>query len=717
MGYDDSDGKIMLDKDMNRICFSPPHDPLLPKKIKTFQKLAKKLGGILYLSRYRSTSVHLLGGCNASSNPSYGVCNPNGQVFDPESSVMVHPGLYICDASLIPCSVGINPSLTISTAAEYVSRHLVQDVLKYKSVKTASKSPHSISNMNIKSGLRSMVMFEETMRGYVGGMPCTAFLKMKMNSQEQKGFSEWKSCISSCNPLLIGKVGGYVEFSAIEKDKLHVIDGKVSLCEVDYRTPYTQYMHYHLLLAASSGSRYILDGKKIINPYLFASYAWRETTTLHVKFKKVAVNNSREDKIPKGSHKDFTPSDLYLKFYPSSTLHEIKTEDGFIISCRQWKCTHDSSKLDGPKQQYPVLLLNGYFTESYWLPTEPNDLVRTLLEEGREVWLLQPRLHPLNPSNNFTIEDIGRFDVPAAINRILELHGQNIKIHVVAHCAGGLAIHVALMGGHVSATHIASLSCTNSSMFFKLNPLSLFKMWLPLIPLSMVILGKNTILSSSETKTSLRHQLLKSIARLIPRYERCTYNECEVFSGIFGNAFWHENLSPGMHYWLNKESATMLPMAGFPHLRKICNAGYIVDSKGNNSYLSHPERMRIPTLYISGGRSLLVTPKTSFLANKYMKLHQPGFRHERVVVDGFGHSDLLIGEESYKKVFPHILSHIRSAEGENGVISGGGKKYSKEALDWEDDPNEESGGFGIWFSPFIVILLFVLFIMLLVALC
>ncbi|KAF3970546.1 hypothetical protein CMV_005769 [Castanea mollissima] len=48
---------------------------------------------------------------------------------------------------------------------------------------------------------------------------------------------------------------------------------------------------------------------------------------------------------PQGSHKDFTPSDLYLKFYPSSTLHEIKTEDGFIISCRQWKCNHISQSL------------------------------------------------------------------------------------------------------------------------------------------------------------------------------------------------------------------------------------------------------------------------------------------------------------------------------------------------------------------------------------
>jgi len=47
-----------------------------------------------------------------------------------------------------------------------------------------------------------------------------------------------------------------VEFKAIEKDNLHIIDGEINLCKAECRTPYTQYMHYHLLLAASSGSRY-----------------------------------------------------------------------------------------------------------------------------------------------------------------------------------------------------------------------------------------------------------------------------------------------------------------------------------------------------------------------------------------------------------------------------------------------------------------------------
>lgn len=133
VGHDESDGKIMLEKGTNKICFTPPQDPLLPRKIKAFQKLTKKLGGLLFMSKYRSTAVHLLGGCNVSSDPSGGVCNPNGRVFEPESSTAVHPGLYVCDASLIPCSVGINPSLTITTAAEHISKNLVQEALKYKS--------------------------------------------------------------------------------------------------------------------------------------------------------------------------------------------------------------------------------------------------------------------------------------------------------------------------------------------------------------------------------------------------------------------------------------------------------------------------------------------------------------------------------------------------------------------------------------------------------
>ncbi|XP_028119124.1 uncharacterized protein LOC114316627 [Camellia sinensis] len=193
MGYDESDGKITFDNDTNRICFQPPLDHLLPRKIGVFQKLTKKLGGILFMSRYRNASVHLLGGCNASSDPSQGVCNPNGQVFDTKSHNLVHPGLYVCDASLIPCSLGINPCLSIATVAEHLSRNLVSDVLKHKSDKgmvlvnnLGDPKPGSITSVKLDSDRKSMVVIKETMRGYVGGMPCVAYLKMKMNSRTWK---------------------------------------------------------------------------------------------------------------------------------------------------------------------------------------------------------------------------------------------------------------------------------------------------------------------------------------------------------------------------------------------------------------------------------------------------------------------------------------------------------------------------------------------------
>ncbi|XP_073137840.1 uncharacterized protein [Henckelia pumila] len=755
MGYDDNNGTLTFDNVTKKILFKPPRDPLLPRKIETFKKLADKLGGTLLMSCYRSTSVHHLGGCAAAKDFSSGVCNPDGQVFDPTSPLGVYPGLYICDASMIPCSVGINPCLTIAVVAEHVSRHLMQDTVKYNSSFAKGccdrKQDLIINHDEKKMRDDSKVMIKETMRGQVGGMVCSAHLKFKFKTSPNLE----KTCIRMgvSHPLLRGKVGGYVVCKGLEMDELHVIKGEVDLCKTDSKTPYTQYMHYHLLLAGSSGSRYVLGGIKILNPYLLALNAWSESTTLHVTLRKITMNITEEQKTslkgelhisftellkslysleggsrsrfmqifmrslfrtyilqkPRESRANFSPIKTARGPYPSSTNHEIITEDGLEINCQHWECVNHIPP-ESAKRTYPVFLINGYSTESFCLSTEPNDLVRTLLQEGHDVWLLHARLHSLNPPNNLSIKDIGEVDIPAGINMISKFYGESVKVHVVAHCVGGLAIHIALMGGFVSAKRIASLSCTNSSMFFKLTTSSLIKMWLPLVPMCMAIMGRNGTLPLLQASTiTPRHMLLKSIARLIPRYERCICDECEVFSGIFGNTFWHQNISHTMHHWMNKENLRQLPMAAFPHLRKICNAGFIVDEKGKNSYLIHPERMALPTLYISGGRSILVTPETSFLANKYMKLHQPYHIHERVVVKGYGHSDLLIGEESNVKVFPHIVNHMRLAEKEKDPsVSLVVKKYKKEVLEWSNDPYKDRRRFGDCAFNLITILLFVL---------
>jgi cholesterol oxidase len=52
------------------------------------------------------STAHILGGCNL------------GSVVDENHQVNGHPGLYVCDGSVIPANLGVNPSLTITALAE-----------------------------------------------------------------------------------------------------------------------------------------------------------------------------------------------------------------------------------------------------------------------------------------------------------------------------------------------------------------------------------------------------------------------------------------------------------------------------------------------------------------------------------------------------------------------------------------------------------------------
>ncbi|HEY4159974.1 MAG TPA: GMC family oxidoreductase [Polyangiaceae bacterium] len=56
-------------------------------------------------------TAHILGGCCIGTSPENGVIDERHEVFG-------HPGLYVCDGSVVPGNLGVNPSLTISALAE-----------------------------------------------------------------------------------------------------------------------------------------------------------------------------------------------------------------------------------------------------------------------------------------------------------------------------------------------------------------------------------------------------------------------------------------------------------------------------------------------------------------------------------------------------------------------------------------------------------------------
>ena len=57
------------------------------------------------------TTAHILGGCSIARDAAHGVVDTNHRVFG-------YRGLYVCDGSVIPANLGVNPSLTITAMSE-----------------------------------------------------------------------------------------------------------------------------------------------------------------------------------------------------------------------------------------------------------------------------------------------------------------------------------------------------------------------------------------------------------------------------------------------------------------------------------------------------------------------------------------------------------------------------------------------------------------------
>jgi cholesterol oxidase len=61
-------------------------------------------------------TAHILGGCAIAESAERGVIDASHEVFG-------HPGLFVCDGSVIPGNLGVNPSLTITALAERFAAH------------------------------------------------------------------------------------------------------------------------------------------------------------------------------------------------------------------------------------------------------------------------------------------------------------------------------------------------------------------------------------------------------------------------------------------------------------------------------------------------------------------------------------------------------------------------------------------------------------------
>jgi cholesterol oxidase len=135
VSHDNAQGRIRLDNGSAQVHWPGVADqPVYARVDAALTKAAQAVGARYIKSPLSATSMgtkpataHPLGGCGIGHDAGTGVVNHKCQVFDGKSPNDVHAGLYVCDGSAIPRSIGVNPLLTITALAERAMVHLARD--------------------------------------------------------------------------------------------------------------------------------------------------------------------------------------------------------------------------------------------------------------------------------------------------------------------------------------------------------------------------------------------------------------------------------------------------------------------------------------------------------------------------------------------------------------------------------------------------------------
>jgi cholesterol oxidase len=302
MGRDRADGRIKLapfthtlrvDWDVDR------NLPLYEGAARLVTDVANALGGEVELNPFWKrlhlpVSVHNLGGCVMSDDPTLGVTSDLGEVYN-------YPGLYVLDGAILPAATGVNPSSTIAAVAERNIERIIRSHLK----DPAWSAPERVKAEPIddpvgairvpKGGCRPSVTravgleFTETMKGFVqrGYVPAEAFVDAARAAERDGSVAQFtlKITIPDIDQFLIEKAHGGIASGELKIDGITTPKGATVRRGVfnlftQSDEFYERQMLYLLPFVGADGKRYLLDGFKEVKDHGNFD-VWGATSTLY----------------------------------------------------------------------------------------------------------------------------------------------------------------------------------------------------------------------------------------------------------------------------------------------------------------------------------------------------------------------------------------------------------------------------------------------------
>lgn len=734
MSHDDASGKLVLD----------PNGGVLPEypgigEQKNFEKVrraAKKAteglkgkfiknpywGGLFASLRNKKgvITVHPLGGCGMGETGKDGVVNHAGQVFVGDSDE-VYSGLYVVDGSIMPRSLGVNPTMTICILAERCMRLMAEqnswtiDYDSRKMLKPLSKAP--------PKGIR----FTEKMVGSLKlknekkSTPCEFLLTIE-SSDAKKMLNE--------DPDHSADVFGTVSCDAIASSPMTVSEGKFRFLNRSQSRVETREMVYELPIKNTEGEEFFFRGVKHVHKDSLLEIGLGDTTHLNVNMyrkKEVTDQNKNSEGILEflgdGQLKirlqDFIKQMLTLEVFNTDKITDkLKILSAFIwhflramwhvYSPFQKVYKHDPEtavysgrplRLPDPQIQRlitpdqveievrrfsggkkgPILLVHGTGVSSrmFYIDTIEQNFVEFLVEKEYDVWTVDWRASFAMEASKlqWNIDQAARYDIPTAVGYILKTTGHK-DLQVLVHCAGAISFYTSLLQGHLKGK-IRSIISSQTGPCLVASKMNDWRSYLNAATFLKMI-GIDGLSAYTDVNDSLFDKVINTIARLHAAVftevkEHCNNPVCHRISLTYHLLWNHSNLNKDTHDKLH-EYFGYVNATVFEHFSKSVNKGHVVSSEGHDVYMpgladkenrmtyeSYRNQMKlldIPTLFCSGQDNMCWDPETSMKSYEVCKEANPHQHYERSLMDGFGHFDNFIGKNSHKMVFPKFIQFL-----------------------------------------------------------
>ncbi|RIA97715.1 hypothetical protein C1645_686627 [Glomus cerebriforme] len=304
MSHDDNTGQIKLVDNRLKILYNGvgSSDTVI-RLNKILEEATMKVNGTYIPSPFWTKllgseliTVHPIGGCGIGKDGNNGVVNHKGQVFVDDSN-NIHEGLYVCDGSIIPTALGVNPFLTISALAERICEYVAKDRgwnINYDLVTKpidfdqpiVSYKQNECYYTNKGHMLEGGISYTEVMRGYFSTeVLSTDYFAAELQAKSSDSTMQFLLTIIAYNAETLVEmddhsalITGNVSCRALSPDPLLVTCGRFRLFIPATDNVDSNKMMYDLNLSATDGTKYRFKGYKLIKNETVVE----QTTTLYV---------------------------------------------------------------------------------------------------------------------------------------------------------------------------------------------------------------------------------------------------------------------------------------------------------------------------------------------------------------------------------------------------------------------------------------------------